>query len=454
MDNLARKWDEESLSDESAPRALTAELQTLAEKLLRTVDAAGIAIASQKREAEDKDSLVCIVSVGRSSPPVGARLDPNSGISGRCVRECRTQKSYDTRLDPRVEASVCERLGIRSLAVAPLLVGECCMGLIEAFSARPGHFDAEKIAAMEQAAQSAALLLGPQRTAPQGSAPQYSPELVTGASQPPLALVQQINDEIIAPSGLEISAETHENSATTVASGHSEHAVSAPNFLEEERLRCPHLWALGAALAMLAIVAAIATGGLPRTRVARSATPPAAASQTPSSAQVPPQDATSEANDRGPSKSIATDEPSDDFLLLAQRAKDGDATAQADLAQAYLTGDEVPPDAVKAASWFIMAGHNGNLEAKRKAVAVTRGMAPFQIGEIRFNLGKMYEQGIGSERNLASAYMWFELAKVVGDIRAPSEQARLQKKMNSAQVQEARSRASSWLQSHRQRKGR
>lgn len=452
MDNLARKWESEARSDDSA-LPLIPELQTLAQNLLRTLDASGVATAYQEQE-EDKESLTCIVSVGRAAPPVGARLDLNSGISGRCVRECRTQRSYDTRIDPRVEGSVCERLGIRSLAAVPLLVGERCIGLIEAFSARPGHFDAEKIAAIEQAAQSAALLLTPQPSAYQRTAQQNSPELVTGAFQPPVTLLEQVQGETADRKDPDFSAEIPENSVTTTKPSRDEETSISHDSPNEQRRSWPHQWALAAVIAFLAIVALIATGGRLRARTSRfnsraAAVPKIAPTQLPpSNGQVSPQLAGGEANAPESSTGAAADQPSDDFLLLAQRAKDGDTAAQADLAQAYLTGDEVPQDSAKAASWYIMAGQNGNLEAKRKAVEVTRGMAPFQIGAIRFNLGKMYELGIGSQQDFISAYMWFELARASGDIRASAEEIRLQKKMKSVQVEEARNRASSWLQSH------
>jgi TPR repeat protein len=119
-----------------------------------------------------------------------------------------------------------------------------------------------------------------------------------------------------------------------------------------------------------------------------------------------------------------------------------------DLAQAYLTGDNVPEDQAKAASWYIMAGENGSAEGKRRSIEITHGMAPFQIGEIRFDLGKMYMNGTGTAQDYVSAYAWFALAKAAGDIRAQAQQDTLEQKMDSGQVQQARQRASQWLQSH------
>ncbi|HWC20440.1 MAG TPA: GAF domain-containing protein [Terriglobales bacterium] len=132
------------------------KLEELAKKLLKTVEAVGVAIACRQSKL---GALICIASAGKKVPPIGAFVNPNFGISGRCVRECRTQKSYDTLIDPRVDPLVCKKLGIRSVAVVPLLSGSQCIGLLEAFSNQPGHFDPQKVQAIEDAAVSAHLLL-------------------------------------------------------------------------------------------------------------------------------------------------------------------------------------------------------------------------------------------------------------------------------------------------------
>lgn len=135
---------------------LKARLEELAKKLLKTVEATGIAVAYRQSEL---GALICVASVGKTVPRIGACVDPNSGISGRCVRECRTQKSYDTLIDPRVDPLVCKKLGIRSVAVIPLLSRSQCIGLLEAFSDRPGHFDPQRVEAIEDAAALALLVL-------------------------------------------------------------------------------------------------------------------------------------------------------------------------------------------------------------------------------------------------------------------------------------------------------
>ncbi|MBV9435168.1 MAG: sel1 repeat family protein [Acidobacteria bacterium] len=169
--------------------------------------------------------------------------------------------------------------------------------------------------------------------------------------------------------------------------------------------------------------------------------PEAQAPQIPSAAE-------KEKPEPAPATPPAAAEPSSDFELLAQRANEGDVHAQMDLAEAYLKGDEVPADRAKAASWYIMAGENGSAEAKSRSIAVTHGMSSPQIGEIRFDVGKMFMQGIGRERDDVSAYKWFELAKAAGDIRAESQEAALEQKMSESELVKARNQASDWLKSH------
>ena len=157
MANTARALSEVvSSSVPTEDERLMAKLQEFAKNLLKNIEATGIAIAWRQSEL---GALICVASAGKKAPPTGAYVDPNSGISGRCVRECRTQKSYDTLIDPRVDPLVCKKLRIRSVAVVPFLSRSQCIGLIEAFSDRPGHFDPATVQMIEDAAISARLLL-------------------------------------------------------------------------------------------------------------------------------------------------------------------------------------------------------------------------------------------------------------------------------------------------------
>src|SRR5579864_7365055 len=132
-----------------------AELQAFAAKLKLSLGASGVAIAHL---SADPSRMVCVASSGDSTPPVGTLLDINSGISGRCISEDRMLDSYDTAVDPRVNREACERLGIRSLAVAPVRGSSGVVGVVEVFATDPGWFSREALARIAQAAEDVSLL--------------------------------------------------------------------------------------------------------------------------------------------------------------------------------------------------------------------------------------------------------------------------------------------------------
>jgi TPR repeat protein len=453
MGSLARTWYDES--SRSLSSAAEDDLKSLAEELLASTAAAGIVIAHE--QGDSAGALVCIISVGDCVPHVGAELDPNSGISGRCVRECRLQRSHDTSLDPRVERGACERLGIRSLVAAPLVVNSRCMGLIEAVSDRPGHFDSEKIIALEQAARSAALLLGGEERASEQqvivipiaaaeATEEAAPSLDAADDQSPAIGAAEEQDEAL-PAQEEITdPEPH--------AAVSRDSAQLPKFLELESPRPDRRWLLWVAVVSLTLAAALASAQLLRSRLrvrpAPSQHPEDTASA--SAAQTSQDDflagKTEEHKTDESHAGLVTNDGNSAALSLADRAQRGDVLAQVKLAQAYFDGDGVPQDKAKAVSWFIMAAEHGSIAARLRSVELTRGMAPFQVGEIRFDVGKMYMNGVGAPRDDVSAYAWFELAKKAGDIRAAQEEAALEQNMQPGQVKEARARAAQWLSSH------
>jgi hypothetical protein len=440
MGNLARTlFTESSATGAARTPAPARELQSLAQDLLESLGANGIAIAHQ--DGENPEALVCLVSAGDRAPLVGARLDRDSGISGRCVRECRAQRSYDTSIDPRVDRAACERLGIRSLVVVPVVSDSGCIGLIAAFSDCPGHFDADKVLALEQAAESATLLLDEQQ-----NATEQPVAFVSTSSQAPFE--EQLPARLSENGN---PADQEEGLAPPEHIGISVHE-SIPRFLEKQPSQAGSSRLRWAVIGVVALVAAVAvTRGLHRNspRHLLPIPPHAANSTVTRTTQADQHKSPGEISTITSAASPVTGaEQSSPLHLLAERAKDGDVAAQMSLARAYTIGDHVPKDPAKAASWYIMAGENGSASAKRRSIEVTRGMAPFQIAEIRFNLGKMYMNGIGTKQDYVSAYKWLELSKAAGDIRAEAEESKLQNTMNSEQVQEARKQASDWLQSH------
>ncbi|GEM_PF-2629913 len=438
MGNLASKWEDQSSPLISASGRWTAtDLDGLARELLVSVAATGVAIAQQ--QSEGSETLVCAVSIGACVPPRGAQLDPKSGISGRCIRESRTQRSYDACIDPRVERAAIERLGIRSLVAAPILEGRCCIGLIEAVSHEPGHFDATRVALVESAAEAAAELLHVQQ--------KPSEELIPHASGgPSLDVVQQQNSPSL-PNPIEDSTESD-----LVRSLAAQDATNVP-IIDDHSSRSGGRFAFWHLLATVMSVAVIATSyALFRHTWKQS---PFSAKETLSSPSFNLPSAgfrahSAAAQNQKPATvlPVANGKSGTDSSALSEAASRGVISAQLRLAQAYFEGNGLPRNAEKAASWYIIAGENGSVKAKQRSIEVTRGMAQFQIGQIRFDVGKMFMNGIGTRRDNVAAYTWFELAKAAGDVRAQSQKEILETSMQPSQVEEAKRRASTWLQSH------
>jgi localization factor PodJL len=84
---------------------------------------------------------------------------------------------------------------------------------------------------------------------------------------------------------------------------------------------------------------------------------------------------------------------------LRKSALTGDANAQFVVATRYLNGENVSPDAAKAAYWY-----------GRAAVA---GLAPAQ-----YRMATLYERGTGVERNMQAALSWYERAGALGNVKA------------------------------------
>jgi TonB family protein len=97
--------------------------------------------------------VICRARSGETAPPLGAKLDVDSGISGECLRTGRSKRCNDTLTDPLVDSEVCQDLGIRSLAAVPLRGEHGVVGILEIFSDRPYAFSDAHITLLKQLAQ-------------------------------------------------------------------------------------------------------------------------------------------------------------------------------------------------------------------------------------------------------------------------------------------------------------
>lgn len=97
-------------------------------------------------------AMVCRARSGRIAPPLGAAVRTDSGISGECLRTGALQHCSDTQNDKRVDAEVCRLLGLRSIAVAPIVGWHGINGILEIFSTEPCAFSDEHVTLLKQMA--------------------------------------------------------------------------------------------------------------------------------------------------------------------------------------------------------------------------------------------------------------------------------------------------------------
>jgi putative methionine-R-sulfoxide reductase with GAF domain len=124
---------------------LDATLQLLAERAHYITGATGAAIA-----LVDGDAMVCRASIGETAPPVGARLQVDSGVSGEAIRTRTVLRCDEASSDPRVNRETCQALGIESILVMPLMREEQVIGIFELFSSMPRAFSERDIVTLQR----------------------------------------------------------------------------------------------------------------------------------------------------------------------------------------------------------------------------------------------------------------------------------------------------------------
>ena len=90
-------------------------------------------------------AVVCVGRSGETAPEIGARLNVDSGISGECLRTGVIMRCDDASRDFHVDAEVCRKLGLQSIAVVPLRGQYGRVGVLEAFSTQSYAFTEDKM---------------------------------------------------------------------------------------------------------------------------------------------------------------------------------------------------------------------------------------------------------------------------------------------------------------------
>ncbi len=112
----------------------------------------------------------------------------------------------------------------------------------------------------------------------------------------------------------------------------------------------------------------------------------------------------------------------EEFQLSAER---GDVKARYNLGVMYQLGLGVPQDDQEAVRWYRLAAEQGDASAQ-------------------FKLGLMYGQGEGGPKDYVLAHMWLNLAAAKGMKEAVKGRDILEKRMTPAQLAEAQQMAREW----------
>ena len=127
-----------------AGRALDLRLREILQQARLSTAATGAVIALALG-----GKMVCRATMGDKAPSAGVCLNTRSGLSGACVQTREMQLCDDTLADPRVNVIACRDLGIRSIAVLPVLDGGELWGVLEVFSSVPRAFSDSDLQALQ-----------------------------------------------------------------------------------------------------------------------------------------------------------------------------------------------------------------------------------------------------------------------------------------------------------------
>ena len=256
-------------------------LQLVAERALTLTGADGVAIALVQ-----EGEIICRAATGPIAPDVGARLDPNSGISGACFRTAQIVRCDDAEKDPRVDVEVSRRLNTRSLLAVPLCGRRSVVGLLEAFSTDAYGFNESDVRSLRLLAE---LILGAMKPDEEERLEALSPVQL----KPVVSVASQMQARTPAP----VPPQSEDDEADKIQG--AAQAVPAEIVIAQEVSESP-LWAepptpvaarAGLRVAILVIAAALLAAGTiwfrlhVRSTAAASLVPNGTAGQQPSPAQ-------------------------------------------------------------------------------------------------------------------------------------------------------------------------
>jgi GAF domain-containing protein len=396
-----------------------AVLQLIAERALSLTGASGAALAFLT-----DDKMICRARSGEPTPPLGAPVDVQQGLSGECVRSGLLVSCEDTENDPRVDPEVCRTLGIGSLMAAPIVSDFRVVGLLEVFSPHPHAFmrahGTVLVQLVEMIRKTHREETPPEKTQPETP---IIPEAVSSASRPPASELGSMElgsihttREALWEQEPEVPEQVSQQVSGQILAEQVPQQV--PELAPTVPSRRHYRVLLGLAIAVVAMVLGYLVGPMIEKRWADS--PQASQRSLAGGGEAPSTVSGQSASASANAKSLA------DLRTLADQ---GDADAQWQLGVRYHNGEELPQDDVQAMQWFLRAAEQGHVTAQA-------------------TLGAYYWAGRGVPQDLSKAYFWSAIALAQGDENNKSRLEGLASQMTQAQVSAARQRAEAWIRQH------
>lgn len=160
-------------------------LQLVAERALALTEADGIAIALVQ-----EGEIICRARTGTIAPEIGARLDPECGLSGICFLSGETVCCDDAENDPRVNIDASRNLHARSIVAVPLRGRRTVIGLLEAFSKNAFAFSESDVRSLTLLAE---LILGAMKPEEEEKLEALSPAAIKSAEKGPATVATEID---------------------------------------------------------------------------------------------------------------------------------------------------------------------------------------------------------------------------------------------------------------------
>jgi protein TonB len=142
--DLARFLGDHGAGASSAGLALDLVLNQIATEACQATNATGAAVA-----LASNGEFVCRAVAGQNAPETGSRLSKTSGLTAACIDSREVQRCDNPETDHRVDAAACQRLGVQSVLVVPLLRGRELLGILEIFSSMPYAFSDREARTLE-----------------------------------------------------------------------------------------------------------------------------------------------------------------------------------------------------------------------------------------------------------------------------------------------------------------